>query len=165
MQAFARYVWKLFIRFSTNSRSFLLESASYLELEDVILVLHSAFGGLDIENQDQTLLAGIYSSSGLMWAHRGFFDRAEPLLKESKAIKTRLVVLDRVELSWSEVSIGNVTASVGGYQESLNWQIQALRNRQIAAGDDYEATKFHGVLLQNVGRSKYLLGLYLEALV
>lgn len=146
-----------------NFARFLLESASYEELEVVLHVARIAFDKLDAEQQDQTLLADISGSMGLLWAHRGFFDRAEPFLRNANTIRARAVPLDRIGLSWTEVNMANLMASKGQFHDSLHWQLKALANRQSVAGYDYAAIKFQGINYQNIGRSKVLLGLFVEA--
>jgi tetratricopeptide (TPR) repeat protein len=129
----------------------------------VLHVAKCAFHKLETEEQDQYLLADIYASTGLLWAHKGFFDRAEPIQTKANAIRACAVPLDHLELSWTEVNMANLMASNGKNQDSLDWQIKALRNRQTAAGDNYAAIKFQGILYQNLGRCKFLLGLFQEA--
>ncbi|MCJ1309172.1 hypothetical protein MMC25_002828 [Agyrium rufum] len=142
---------------------FLLESASYVELKAVLEVARMAFAQLKPEEQDQALLSDLCASSGLMWAHRGLFDLAEPLQRQAHQIRYDADPLDRLELSWTEVNMGNLDASFNRYEESLGWQVKALRNRQIAGGDDYFVMKPQGLLFQNLGRSNYLAGKFQEA--
>lgn len=59
--------------------------------------------------------------------------------------------------------MGNLEASSNNYSVSLEWQIKALRNRQLTAGDDSSAMHPQAMLYQNLGRSKYLAGNFSEA--
>lgn len=141
----------------------MLESASYEAVQDFLEVARTGFDALEIEHQDQDLLADLCAATGLMWAHRGFFEKAEPFQRQAYAIRLGIKPLDHLELSWTQANLGNLTASTVHHDESLDFQLEALRNRQIAGEDDYAVMKPQGLLYQNLGRSMYYVGRYLEA--
>lgn len=113
--------------------------------------------------QEPDLLADICASTGLMWAHRGLYLLAEPFLRQANNLRAHMNPFDHQELSWTEVNMANVTASTGQYEDSLKWQLKALRNRQLSEGNEFVLTEPHGLLFQNLGRSCLLLGRYLES--
>ena len=58
-----------------------------------------AFNAMGLDSQDPSLLADIYASTRLIWAHRGQFERSEEFLRKSYAIHAEAVPLDPLELS------------------------------------------------------------------
>ena len=123
-----------------------------------------AYDRLSTCENDQHVIAGVYITIGLAWAHRGFFDRTK--LYQEKALKLRSSVehLDLLDLSWTEVNMANLLASMGHPDNALQCQLKALRDQQIA-DDNIHTIKSHSVLYQNIGRHKWLLGLFQEAYV
>ncbi|KAK2601555.1 hypothetical protein QQS21_004873 [Conoideocrella luteorostrata] len=152
-----------FCRLLKSLSRFLLESASYLEVEDVLEVARSALERLQPDENDKELYADLCASSGLVSAHRGLFTLSRRWQEHAHKIRSEADPLDRLELSWTEVNMGNLDASTNRNQDSLDWQIKALRNRQMAGGDDYAVMKPQGLLYQNLARSKYLTGNLQEA--
>jgi tetratricopeptide (TPR) repeat protein len=148
---------------STDLVRFQLESPSYGDLVDVLQVAREAFDVLDPEEQEQDLLADICASTGLMWAHRGLFNLAEPFLRQADEIRASIDPFDHLELGWTEVNLGNLTASTSRYEEALEFQLKALRNRQVPGGDGFVVTTPQRLLFQNLGRSQLLLGRFLES--
>ncbi|KAJ6780996.1 hypothetical protein PWT90_09037 [Aphanocladium album] len=144
---------------------FLLESASYTEVQDSLAVAISAFDKLASEEKNEYLYADLCASSGLAWAHRGSFSFARPWLEQSHQIRSAADPPNGLELSWTEINMANMEASAGNYSSSLDWQIKALRNRQSAGGDDSKHMHPQAILYQNLGRCKYLVGNFAEAQV
>lgn len=98
-----------------------------------------------------------------MWAHQGFFEKAEPFLREAYSLRLGIVPQSLLSVSWNEVNLGNIIGSMGRYEESLEFQLSALRHRQISAGEISMAMREHAVLYQNIGRSMFWVGRYQEA--
>lgn len=144
---------------------FLLESASYTEVQDSLAVAISAFDEIAPEEKNQYLYADLCASSGLAWAHRGSFSLARPWLEQSHKIRSAADPPDGLELSWAEINMANLEASVGNFSSSLEWQIKALRNRQSTGGEDAKHMHSQAILYQNLGRCKYLVGNFAEAQV
>ncbi|KAH8710019.1 hypothetical protein GQ44DRAFT_752583 [Phaeosphaeriaceae sp. PMI808] len=86
---------------------YMLEIASYVELESMAKVLRSAFDDLPEPQKDKGLLADICASTGLMWAHRGLFVLSEPNLRDANDIRIGIQPLDQLELSWTNFNLGN----------------------------------------------------------
>ena len=142
---------------------FLLEAGSYNERLDVLNVAKSAYDQLEVHEKNMDELADIYASTGLAWAHRGLFEKALPYQSKANELRSKAVPMDQLELSWTEVNMANLKASMGQHDEALNYQLRALRNRQIVGGDNFESMKPQGVLYQNIGRHMLLAGRTQEA--
>ncbi len=138
----------------------MLEIASYVELESLMEALRSAFDSLPESQKDKGLLADICSSTGLMWAHRGLFVFSEPNLREANDIRLSVRPLDQLELSWTSVNLGNVTASTDRSDEALSWQLSALEARRKWGDETHNPLSPNGLLTQNIGRCYRLLGHY-----
>lgn len=96
----------------------------------------SAFRNLKPEEQNQALYADLCNLSGLAWAHQGLFAFARPWLEQSHQIRADTDPPNGLELSWTEVNMGNLECSFGNYFVSLEWQIKALQSRQSSVKDD-----------------------------
>lgn len=108
-------------------------------------------------------LADIYASTGLALAHKGIFEEALSYQSKANELRSKAVPMDRLELSWTEVNMANLKASMGQHDEALDFQLKALRNRQIVGGDNFELMKPQGVLYQNIGRHMLFAGRIQEA--
>ena len=126
-------------------------------------VANTAIETSAMKDQHPDLLADIYASTGLMWAHRGQFERSEIFLRKQHKVRAEMIPLDALELSWAEVNLGNVTASTARYVEALEWQQKSLGNRSKSAQEDHTVMKPQGLLYQNIGRAHFLLNHYQEA--
>ncbi len=69
--------------------------------------------------KDGDILADICAMTGLMWAHRGFLEKATIKQKQAHDIRARAKPLDRLELSWTEIKLGNLAGCKGHYEGML----------------------------------------------
>lgn len=130
---------------------FLVETANYRELEHMVTVAIAAYEQIQPSKDDMTNIhTTILGSTGLLWGHRGYFNRALPYVRECKEIQSEREPKAWNSLCWAEVNLGNVTASAGRYQEALECQLRAVEARKQIGGD--EETKPNAILQQNVGR-------------
>ena len=148
---------------AADSISFLLEEASYEEMEDLAPIMRPAYDLLPPEDRDDILLADILELTGLHWTYRGFFRLAEPLQRQAYEIKRDLDPFNPMELCWGENNIGNLLGSMGQYDECIQAQLRALRYRQISLTNENTGTKPLAVFLRNAGRPLLFAGRYLEA--
>ncbi|KAM7219457.1 hypothetical protein V8F06_005191 [Rhypophila decipiens] len=137
----------------SNSARFLLESGDYVELNSVLQVAESSFHRLSPEEKGKGdhILADILNGMGLWWAHRDFFSRALPHIRECVRLRAAAEPKDWVAISWSEVDIRNVLASTGSFSESLKWELEAEQTRRNIPDDEVNI-KLSGVIHQNIGR-------------
>lgn len=75
-----------------------------MELEGVLQVAGSAFDMLDANQRDDDILADISAMTGLMWAYRGFLDKASVKLRQAHELRARAEPFDHLELSWTEIN-------------------------------------------------------------
>ncbi|KAK0624769.1 hypothetical protein B0T17DRAFT_531004 [Bombardia bombarda] len=152
-----------------NSARYLLETADYVELEDVLSVAKSAFDKLtNAEREEGSLvLAGIQNITGLQRVHRGSFDRGLMHMRECNRIQSEQKVIDLIGLSWSEVNISNILASACEFDEALQWLLKGERTRKSARDDDdgkgVQSADF--VIQQNIARVNVFLGRFDQAQV
>jgi tetratricopeptide (TPR) repeat protein len=98
------------------------------------------------------------------WAHRGDFNVARSYLNQAHQNFASLDPPQCLPLSWSETNLGNVTASLGLYDESLEWHLKAQASRHKASsGDTLDTSTADAVGNQNLGRIYWLLGRFEEA--
>ena len=142
---------------------FLLEAGSYQELEDVLEVAQSAYERLDANERDPTVIDQYHSSKGTMLAQRGLFEEAKPHQIHTLKLRQEATPLDRFALSWAEVNMGNLLASMTDYDTALDYEIKALRNFQTAGRDNIDGIKAQAVFYQNLGRCMWLAGRLKEA--
>ncbi|KAK4206659.1 hypothetical protein QBC37DRAFT_476860 [Rhypophila decipiens] len=137
----------------SNSARFLLESGDYVELNSVLQVAESSFHRLSPEEKGKGdhILADILNGMGLWWAHRGFFSRALPHMRECVRLRAAAEPKDWVAISWSEVDFRNVLASTGSFSESLEWELEAEQTRRNIPDDEVNI-KLSSVIHQNIGR-------------
>lgn len=144
------------------SRSFLVETADYTELEDTMAVAISVYEELSPSEEEGTdLHTTILGTTGLLWGHKGYFSRALPYVRECNKIQVEREDKNWNSLCWSEVNLGNVLASAGQYDEALECQLKAEEARKKIGGDD--VIKPNGVLQQNIGRCYTFLGQFDKA--
>lgn len=126
-------------------------------------VADSSFCLLSPEIRDSELEAGITTPAGLMWAHRGQFERSEELLKKTYTLQTGVNPPDPASLSGTELNLANVITARGRYDEILEWQHASLESARLAAKKTCPAPRPGGVLCQNIGRTLVYLGRHQEA--
>jgi hypothetical protein len=142
----------------------MLESApSYVELEILMKALRSAFDSLPESQKDEGLLADICASTGVMWAHRGLFVLSEQYHREANDIRSGAQPIDHLELSWTNVNLGNAIASTHRDDEALSWQLSAQDARRKWRDETNNPVGANGLLAQNIGRCYRMLGRYQEA--
>ena len=143
---------------------FLLETADYVELEDVLEVAESSFQRLTQAEKAQGnhVMADILDATGLLWAHRGFFIRALPHMRQCNKLRTEDPAKRWVAISWSEGDLGNVLASAGEYGEALEWVLKSEETRRNIE-DDNDAIKSAAVLHKNIGNCHAFLHQFAEA--
>ncbi|KAK1770188.1 hypothetical protein QBC33DRAFT_530334 [Phialemonium atrogriseum] len=148
----------------TNAARFLLETANYAELEDVLSVAGRAFNLLTEAEKQQgvPVRCSILSNTGLLHAHRGFFDLSLPKIEECYKFRCEMKEQDWAKLSWIEVAMGNVLSSAGKFEDGLKWQLKAEETRRKVA-NDVDDVKSTAVIHQNIGRCHALLGQFDEA--
>ncbi|MCJ1385774.1 hypothetical protein MMC17_008898 [Xylographa soralifera] len=141
---------------------YLIETASYEELTDVVKTSLSAFNSLESSRKDQSQLAIIYNQNALSYAHKGDFELGEKFLRYANDIIAMATPINLEQLSWNESNLGNVTAAAKKYEQALEWQVKAENTRRRAGGHD-NMIRASAVMNQNMGRSLYLLGRFEEA--
>lgn len=148
------------LKIEVNSRCrYMTEIASFTELEDVARMSIEAFNSLDHLQQDPELHAFCFNLSGVMWAHRGQFQKSKSNLLQSLDIRTNQVPVNLDSLSWANTDLGNCISSLNEYAEALILHERAEKIR-IEDGRLSDAT---AVGNQNIGRTLYFLGRFEEA--
>lgn len=137
----------------------MIETAYFSELEDVAGVAIQAFGALDPSQKRPVLHAYCFNLSGVMWAHRGQFQKAIGNLETALAVRKNQMAEDLDALSWAYTDLGNCTSSLNRHEEALALHETAEKLR-IEDGRLSEAT---AVGNQNIGRTLYFLGRFAEA--
>ncbi|KAI0872529.1 hypothetical protein GGS24DRAFT_467087 [Hypoxylon argillaceum] len=142
-----------------NCGRYMIETAYFSELEDVAGVAIQAFGALDPSQKRPVLHAYCFNLSGVMWAHRGQFQKAIGNLETALAVRKNQMAEDLDALSWAYTDLGNCTSSLNRHEEALALHETAEKLR-IEDGRLSEAT---AVGNQNIGRTLYFLGRFAEA--
>ena len=83
---------------------------------------------------------------------------SEPNLVEANEIRSTYEPLDQLEISWTNVNLGNLTASTGRYDAALQWQLSAQKARRKWGDETSNPLGPNGLLTQNIGRCYRLLG-------
>lgn len=135
------------------------EIASFTELEDVAQVAKEAFDSLDPINKHPELHAFCFNLFGVMWAHRGQFQKSKPNLLQALDIRTNQVPVNLDSLSWANTDLGNCVSSMNENEEALVLH-EAAEKLRIQDGRLSEAT---AVGNQNIGRTLYFFGRFEEA--
>jgi tetratricopeptide (TPR) repeat protein len=153
-----------FCKLLSNCARFLIETANYEELVEVVEVATSAFAKLEPGQQEPALLAAISTQAGVSCGHRGDFANGERYLMQAHGSYTKQDPPEFFLLSWNQTNIGNALASLSRYQESLGWHLRAQVSRGRAeTGDSSGKRNAEAVGKQNLGRGFWLLGRYSEA--
>ncbi|KUJ17107.1 uncharacterized protein LY89DRAFT_782305 [Mollisia scopiformis] len=154
-----------------NCGRYMMEIASFTELEDVAAVATQAFKALDTQKQDSELSAKLSNLSGVMWAHRGQFRKSEEYLKRALAIRTEQKPDNLDEKSWAYTDLGNCVSSLNRHDEALRLHEKAEELRRLST--DQLADRFTSLELriedgrlsestavgnQNIGRTLRFLG-------
>ncbi|KAM0195695.1 hypothetical protein ACHAPI_006247 [Fusarium lateritium] len=129
---------------------YLVETADLQKLEDVLTVALSAFDQLPEVDRNYSVYAGIIGALGLMWSHRGFFERGAPYLLEAYRLRRDAEGLNWVAIAWQENNIANNYTSMGKYDTALEFGLRAVASR--SKSDKKDTAQSESVILRNLGR-------------
>lgn len=142
---------------------YLIETADYAELEDVMEVAQEAFHQLPEEDRERGVdnLISILGTVGLLWGHRGYFARAIPHVRRCNQLQSERENKSLDSLCWTQANLGNVLASAGEYDEALKWELKAEKTRRLVEGADN--IRPSSIVQENIGRCYTFLNQFDDA--
>lgn len=143
-----------------DARRYLIETASYFEVTELLTVARSSFRQLSASDQQAgtVLLCEILNVTGIVSGPTGHFTRGLLHLRHAERLLGQDMGQNQAIRSRIEINMGNALATTGQLEEGLQYQLRALRTKEQAGiGDGIDLVQ------QNIARNLFYLGRFEEA--
>lgn len=138
---------------------YMIETAYFSKLADVSCVDIQAFRALYPRQKQSALHAYCYNIAGVMWVHKGQFQKVIVNLQTALTVRKNDTVKNIDAPSWAYTDLGNCTSSLSKHAEALIMHETAEKLRI----KDRRLSQATAVGNQNIGRTLYFLGRFAEA--